>query len=211
MTLDAGTGSAAGRAAMVFHESAGRAPIVSPPDAWTAAAANGGAADRALIAAGAVDEEYYLRALGEHLGVAFEPLDDLPRRLCPLADERLIEAARSGLLPVGEDDDLTLVVAPRGTAARRIQQLIESNAALARRFRFTSAARFNHFVLRYAGRALAIRATERLHRQSPALSAAPPRRRSLLALALLALVLPTGTLMLTPPPCPHTNCRSTAS
>ena len=79
----------------------------SPPSVLAAAkersAAVGVGADRALIAAGAIDEEDYLRALGEQLGVAFEPLDGLPRRLCPLDDERLIEAARTGLLPVSEE------------------------------------------------------------------------------------------------------------
>ena len=46
-------------------------------------------ADRVLIAAGTLSEETYLRALGEHLGVAFEPLDAIPRALCPIGNERL--------------------------------------------------------------------------------------------------------------------------
>jgi glycosyltransferase involved in cell wall biosynthesis len=217
-------GSAGGRAVMDFAA----APVASPPDSCTLAdddlagpcpelacvrhllpaevlaaaqeraAAVGVGADRVLIAAGAIGEEDYLRALGERLGVGFEPLDDLPRRLCPLEDERLLEAAHTGLLPVSEGDDLTLVIAPRGTAARRILQLIESNALLARRIRFTSAERFNRFVLRYGGAALAARATDRLRQQWPALSAAPPRRRASMALAVLALALLAGALMLTP-------------
>jgi hypothetical protein len=44
------------------------------------AAALGTGADRVLIAAGALSEESYLRALGESLGVAFEPLDGVPEK-----------------------------------------------------------------------------------------------------------------------------------
>lgn len=115
------------------------------------AATVGVSADRVLITAGAIDEDTYLRALGAQLSVDFTPLDDLPREHCPLDNERLIEAARTGLLPVSENGDLKLVVAPRGTAARRLLQLIESNATLASRFRLTSADRFRRFVLRHAG------------------------------------------------------------
>jgi hypothetical protein len=59
------------------------------------------------------------------------------------------------MLPLAVDDDLYLVVAPRGAAARQILRLIEENPARARRFRFTSAERLNRFVLRYAGKTLA--------------------------------------------------------
>jgi hypothetical protein len=91
------------------------------------AAALGVGADRVLIATGALSEETYLRALGERLGVIFEPLDGTPRAFCPLNDERLIESAAAGMLPLAIDDELTLVVAPRGAAARRILRLIEEN------------------------------------------------------------------------------------
>ena len=77
------------------------------------AAALGVGADRVLIAAGALSEETYLRALGETLGVAFEPLDGVARALCPVNDARLIESAAAGMLPLAIDDDLFLVVAPR--------------------------------------------------------------------------------------------------
>jgi hypothetical protein len=132
-------------------------------------------ADRVLIAAGTLSEETYLRALGEHLGVAFEPLDDIPRARCPIGNERLIESAAAGLLPMMIDDDLCLVVAPRAAAARRISGIIEDNPQLARRFRFTSAERLTRFVLRHAGKTLAVRASGELKRTWPTLSAAPPR------------------------------------
>lgn len=139
------------------------------------AARVGVGADRVLIASGALSEEAYLRALAKTLDVRFEALDGIPRALCPINDERLIECAAAGLLPLTIDDDLCLVVAPRGGAARRIVAMIEDQPARAQHFRFTSAERLNRFVLRYAGKPLAARASERLQQTWPLLSAAPPR------------------------------------
>jgi hypothetical protein len=85
-------------------------------------------ADRVLITSGALDEETYLRALGETTGVMFEPLDGKARAQCPLDDDRLIDAAATGLLPLVIDDALVVVVAPRGVAARRILAMIEDAA-----------------------------------------------------------------------------------
>ena len=83
------------------------------------AIALGTGADRVLIANGALDEESYLRALADLLGVPFEPLDGVARALCPLGDERLIEAAAQGMVPLAIADQLCLTVAPRAGAARR--------------------------------------------------------------------------------------------
>jgi glycosyltransferase XagB len=156
------------------------------------AAALGVGADRVLIAAGRLSEETYLRALASQLDVAFEPLDGIARALCPIDDRRLIEAAAAGLLPLAIDGELYLVVAPRGTAARKIIAMIEDAPARAQRFRFTSSERLNRFVLRYAGTALAARASQRLMQTWPMLSAAPPRwrgnfvRTALIGLSTLA-------------------------
>jgi hypothetical protein len=153
------------------------------------AAALGVGADRVLIVAGALSEETYLRALGQTLGVVFEPLDGVARALCPVNDERLIESAAAGMLPLAIDDDLCLVVAPRGTAARQILRLIESNSARARRFRFTSAERLNRFTLRCAGKALAGRASEQLKQAWPMLSAATSRRLgNIVRVAIIGLI-----------------------
>jgi hypothetical protein len=84
------------------------------------AAALGVGTDRVLISSGALSEEIYLSAFGKALGVAFEPLDEAARAQCPLGSDRLIEAAAAGLLPLTIDDDLYLVVAPRGVASRQI-------------------------------------------------------------------------------------------
>jgi cellulose synthase/poly-beta-1,6-N-acetylglucosamine synthase-like glycosyltransferase len=156
------------------------------------AAKLGTGADRVLIANGALDEETYLRALADQLGVPFEPLDDVARAQCPLADERLIEAAAQGMVPLVIADELCLAVAPRAGAARRIAAMINDNPAQARHFRFTTQERLNRFALRCAGTAIAARASDGLKKLWPNLSAAPPRRRgnivpvALLGLALLA-------------------------
>lgn len=143
--------------------------------------------DRVLIAAGTINEDDYLRALARQLGVTFEPLDGTPRSACPVGDERLIEAAAMGLLPLTVDDEPFVVVAPRGVAARRLIAMIEGDPTLVRRFRFTSAERLTRFVVRYAGNALTARACEQLKQTWPMLSAAPPRWRTNLApLAVIA-------------------------
>jgi hypothetical protein len=153
------------------------------------AAALGVGADRVLVSAGVLSEETYLRALGKSLGVTFEPLDGVPRALCPIADERLIESAAAGLLPLTIYDELCLVIAPRAGAARRISSMIEDKPDLARRFRFTSAECLTRFVLRSAGKALAARASGELKRTWPALSAAPPRRfRNIVPVAVAGLM-----------------------
>jgi len=136
-------------------------------------------ADRVLIAAGALSEEGYLRALAEHLGISFEPLDGVSRELCPLDDAQLIELARDGMLPLVAGDQVFLVIAPRGLAARTIAEAVQNDPALAAMFRFTTAARLTSFVLRGAAEALAEHSTHALMRQWPLLSAAPPRRLGL--------------------------------
>src|SRR5450756_1767162 len=170
---DSGAGRAGGCPEIDCVRSLLAADVID--DAEHRAAALGVGADRVLIAAGRLSEETYLRALGDALGVEFEPLDGIPRGQCPLNDERLIESAAAGMLPLAVDDDLYLVVAPRGAAARRILRLIEENPARARRFRFTSAERLNRFVLRYGDKVIAARAAGELKQKWPMLSAGPPR------------------------------------
>lgn len=144
-------------------------------------------ADRVLIAAGTINEDDYLRSLARQLGVTFERLDGAPRSACPVDNDRLIEAACMGLLPLTVDDEPFVVIAPRGVAARRLIAMIEGDPTLVRRFRFTSAERLTRFVVRYAGNALTAHACEQLKQTWPMLSAAPPRWRANLApLAVIA-------------------------
>ncbi|HVZ51153.1 MAG TPA: glycosyltransferase, partial [Pseudolabrys sp.] len=165
----------------------GLLPIQTIAAAQDRSARLGIGADRVLVAGGALSADDYARALAQALGTEFEPLDGLPRALCPLEDQRLIEAAGAGLLPLSLDEALCLVVAPRGTAARRIVALIQGDPSLARRFRFTSDERLTRFILRGAGKALAARATEHLSREWPGLSAAPPARFKKFTAAVAAL------------------------
>ena len=129
-------------------------------------------ADRVLIAAGTLDEEAYLRMLGAALGIPFEPLDGMPRAQCPLDDDRLIETATTGLLPLATDDGIVIVVAPRGAAVRRIIGLVGETPGMAKRFRFATSERLARFVLRGAGARIAANATETLRRDRPMQSAA---------------------------------------
>ena len=94
------------------------------------------------------------------LGVPFEPLDGVARAQCPLGDERLIEAAAQGMVPLVVADELCLAVAPRAGAARRIAAMINDNPAQARHFRFTTQERLNRFAMRCAGTTIAARASD---------------------------------------------------
>jgi len=190
----AGPAGATGLAELACLQGVLPAPVLA--EAEDRAARVGVGADRVLVAKGALREEDYLRALGAHLGIAFEPLDRVSRRHCPFDDARLLEAATAGLLPLTENGETAIVVAPRGTAARGLANLIRDDPSAARRFRLTTAERLNRFILRNAGSA-AVGAAERLKRQTPQLSAAPPLRRLALApLALLGFLL--GGILLAP-------------
>jgi hypothetical protein len=144
-------------------------------DAVQRAARIGVGADRVLIAAGVIDEETYLRRLADTLGLAFDTLADVPRSQCPIDDDRLVESAAAGMVPLTLGEELCLVVAPPGEAVRRIVALIEDNATLRLRFRFTSAECMTRFVFRSCKDHIAARATDTLKTTWPALSAAPPR------------------------------------
>ena len=153
-------------------------------------------ADRVLIAAGAVSEETYLRKFAAALGLVFETLDGTARAQCPIGDDRQIEAAAAGLLPLALDGELCLVVSPRGMAARRIIQLIKEKPTLTRKFRLTSAERLTRFVFRYGGKRIGARAVNQLNTVWPALSAAPARWRvNIAAVAAVGLAVLTALAM----------------
>jgi cellulose synthase/poly-beta-1,6-N-acetylglucosamine synthase-like glycosyltransferase len=145
-------------------------------------------ADQVLIASGAIDQEKYLRALADWLEATFDPLDDTTRADCVLADDQMIQAASHGMLPVTDGDDIAVVVAPRGSTARHLSRLHMSHPALARRFRITTPAHLNQFILRSAGNALVRRARDHLNERHPAMSAGPPNRPG-------AWIAPTLTLV----------------
>jgi hypothetical protein len=119
-------------------------------------------ADRVLVSAGTLTEEDYLGALAAFLGIAFAPLDKLPRHACPLADERLVEAAAVGLLPLTLDGEFVWVIAPRNLTARTLTRLLTLHPKVAPRIRLASTASLNRFIARHAGQALGAKATDAL-------------------------------------------------
>src|SRR3972149_6352701 len=104
------------------------------------AAELGVGADRVLVASGLISEGDYVRAFAACCGAEFMALDDTPRSRCLLADDRLFEAAATGILPLHIDNELVLVVAPRGTAARPPAGLFATKHDLPARFPLTCAA-----------------------------------------------------------------------
>ncbi|MFY9829291.1 MAG: glycosyltransferase family 2 protein [Rhodoplanes sp.] len=174
-----------------------RLPLTTIAAAERRALVVGVTADRVLITSGLLTEEVYVRALAQSLGLAFEPLETPERTACPISDERLIEARAAGLLPLTENDELTLVVAPRGVAARRLYTIISGAPELRRRIRLTSSERLAGFVYRNGGVALGERAAFGLS-TSRSLFSAAPREKTWLLTPLFAMAAALGAVVLAP-------------
>lgn len=129
-------------------------------------------ADEALVAAGAIRQEDYLRALAFSLGLRFGGLDTVLRERCPLSDAMLLAAARVGMLPLSLGLDIVWVVAPSGLRARRLIQMIARNPALRRRVLLTTQQQLIQYVRRRGDTALGRHATDALRSAEPLLSAA---------------------------------------
>jgi cellulose synthase/poly-beta-1,6-N-acetylglucosamine synthase-like glycosyltransferase len=164
-----------------------------PPDliakAERHAATAGVGADRVLITWGVISEETYVTALAASLDLVFEPLFNTSRQHCPLPDDRLIEAANTGMVPLSDRNGVKFVVAPRLVDSRRLVAVARSGAEMGRRIRITSTARLHGFVARHSAHDIERRAIDELRTQHPELSAgvSGPRRKSiLLCIALLA-------------------------
>jgi hypothetical protein len=145
-------------------------------------------AERVLICADAITEEAYLRALAESLGTTYERFDAISRAACPLADDQLVQAAASGLLPLHEGGGLVWIIAPPGITARELADPRQRRPAWLQSFRLTSADRLRHFALQHSQRSLGRRAAESLRLQQPLFANGPPAggRRPFRAVALLA-------------------------
>ena len=164
------------------------------------AAETGVSADQVLIAENFISGETYAAALAASLDIAFEPLTDKSRDACPLSDDRMVEAAITGLLPLVAGDDVSFVVAPRLVDARRLVALANSGAEVARHIRITSTARLQDFVSRRGMRDIEHRAIDGLRASHPELSAGAGRPHHWLvavvtaAAALAAIAVPGVTL-----------------
>lgn len=159
------------------------ASLLTPADRAAAelrAAEIGTGADQVLIAANALSEDEYGRALAQWLAVPFEPLEETPRAQCPLDDEALLDAAAAGILPLRLDGQDWLAVAPQGLAARQLAQYVSIEPRLAERVTVTTATRLRAFVATRGAHALGYRAAHALVRTQPQFSAAARGSRVLL-------------------------------
>jgi hypothetical protein len=160
-------------------------------------------ADRILIAWGAISEADYVNALAAWLGIAIESLNRTSRQQCPLARGRLVETARTGMLPLDDADGDRLVVAPRLVDSRRLVTVATSGTALARRIRLTTAAELQSFAARHDAHDIEYRATHELRDKHPDLSASAGFVQpiaiglGLAATALAAVVAPGPVLLVT--------------
>jgi hypothetical protein len=154
------------------------------------AARAGVGADRVLIASGFISEETYAAALAASLGLPFEPLFHVPREQCPLPDDRLSDAANTGMLPLQDRKGVKIVVAPHLVDSRRLVAVATSDTDVARRIRITSTARLQDFVTRHSAHEIERRAVDHLRSQTPELSAGVrilPRISTLACAALIAV------------------------
>lgn len=141
------------------------------------AAEVGVGADRVLVAQGAVDEETYLKALARQLGMVFEHLDNKPREVFPLSDERLLEAAKVGMLPLTVHGNTKVVVAPRELTVRGLLDALERGSDVKHRIRITTNARLQKFIADRTSSAIGHLAAELLRTEHPELSAGTGRSR----------------------------------
>jgi glycosyltransferase XagB len=147
-------------------------------------------AEEVLIAEGHVSPDGYYRTLATSLGLRFANLDSVPRDMCPVSPELLLQAARGGILPLTIGGELAWAVAPRGLALRRLVGHVRAHPHLRQRVLITSPQHLARFVRRHEGAALGWEAGERLRATAPLLSAGArswgPRGLVIGALAALA-------------------------
>ena len=151
------------------------------------AAEVGVGADCVLITWGVISEETYVAALATSLGMVFEPLFNTSRQHCPLPDDKLVEAANTGMLPLSDRNGVKIVVAPRLVDSRRLVAVAMSGTEMAQRIRMTSTARLHDFVARHSAHEIERRAVDELRTWHSDLSAGVSHSRRLVVLAYLAL------------------------
>ena len=117
----------------------------------------------------------------------------------PMPDERMVEAATSGMLPLTIGGDTKVIVAPLVSDSRRLIRLVASGSELTQRIRITTAARMRHFVVQHGADEMERRAVDALRSRRPDLSAAG-LRPNLLALVVLAGAASSQPRALTPAP-----------
>jgi cellulose synthase/poly-beta-1,6-N-acetylglucosamine synthase-like glycosyltransferase len=154
-------------------------------------------ADEVLIAAEAITQDAYVRALASALELQFDGLESLRRHDCPATDAQLLQSARAGLLIVKKRGELILIVAPRGIRVRQLIDHLRAFPHIKRRVWLTSTDCLYRFISRNADDALGAYAVEKLQHTCSAMSVQGLRPLStifaLLAGALIALILENAT------------------
>jgi cellulose synthase/poly-beta-1,6-N-acetylglucosamine synthase-like glycosyltransferase len=142
--------------------------------------------DRVLIAAQAMDEFTHVAALAAALGISVEQFATVSRQACPLADDELIDAFGTGILPLRCGSTLDFVLVPSLVGSRRLIEVVQAHPALRTRIRLATSAHLRAFVSRMTAEALAERAAAALPSTCPDLSARDcrPGRRALGTLAV---------------------------
>lgn len=130
-------------------------------------------ADQILIRRGVIGEEYFTRCFADHHDIGFETFAGVFRNDCPLSDFQLIEAARHGILPLRKNGRLVYVFEPENFAARRIAKFLLHRPGFGNQIRVTTRARFDEFLERHTGGALAHHAAGQLAENFYDVSAAP--------------------------------------
>jgi glycosyltransferase XagB len=160
-------------------------------------------ADQVLVAEGVISEEDYVMTLAVSLGMVFEWLENRPRDQCPLPDDRMLEAATTGMLPLTAGDGVDIVVAPLLVDSRRLVTLAQGGTDITRRIRLTTAARLQRFVAIHGSPEIGRRASGDLRLKFPQFSAGTGRSIHVVvallagALALAAFGTHGGALMAT--------------
>ncbi len=159
----------------------------------------GTGADRTLVAAGAITDDDYARALAHTLGVVFDSLERAVRADAPSLD-LVIQAARTGMLPLRTADGDVLVIAPQAYAARHVTKFIANHPEYSNRIRLTTRSCIERFIRLHAPVALAQNAAYSLRDTQPEFSAAHRARRGWLipagiACLLAALVFPSNAAL----------------
>jgi hypothetical protein len=155
-------------------------------------------AERVLICADAITEEAYLSALARSLDTSYERFENVSRTDCPLDDDRLIQAAAAGLLPLRQGRGLVWIIVPRDFTARRLCDPNRPWPAPLRSFRLTSSERLRYFVTLHTRHALGRRASNDLRLTRPLFSNAPAARDRRGFTLTLALMLTFAILVVVP-------------
>ncbi len=153
-------------------------PAATLAAAQLRAAETGTGADRVLVTDGILTDAAYARALAAHHGLAFEPLDGIPRRACPLCDTALLQGLATGLIPLTLHGERIYVIAPWHLSARLLCQTLHHSPDVSARIRITTAQCLRAFMHREAADVVACRAAFSLRAQRPDLSAASLHART---------------------------------